>query len=187
MPTQTDDEKLDVFHKEKHGFPSMIESIDCNKWPWAQCPAGLCGQLRSNNDINVIRQSPLLNDLKEEEKAPEVLFVANEELLVSGVMAGDNDNSNKNGDKSIGSSSELNLSFGDSLYLHPNDTGGSPIVTIKDNFKPALANQWEMYNSIVFTWILNSLSFDLYASVVYAKSSYELWNDFKNTYDKVYG
>ncbi|GKB71875.1 hypothetical protein Tco_0933287 [Tanacetum coccineum] len=41
------------------------------------------------------------------------------------------DNSNKNGDKSIGTSSELNLSFADSLYLHPNDTSGSPIVTIK--------------------------------------------------------
>ncbi|GKG57875.1 hypothetical protein Tco_0589486, partial [Tanacetum coccineum] len=31
----------------------------------------------------------------------------------------------------IGSSSDLNLSFGDALYLHPNNTGGSPIVTIK--------------------------------------------------------
>nr|GEU42012.1 ribonuclease H-like domain-containing protein [Tanacetum cinerariifolium] len=54
-------------------------------------------------------------------------------------MASDDDNSNKNDDKSIGSSSELNLSFGDSLYLHPNDTGGSPIVTIKltgtENYK----------------------------------------------------
>ncbi|GKE71318.1 hypothetical protein Tco_1529390, partial [Tanacetum coccineum] len=49
------------------------------------------------------------------------------------------DNSNKNGDKSIGTSSELNLSFADSLYLHPNDTSGSPIVTIKltktENYK----------------------------------------------------
>nr|GEV19443.1 ribonuclease H-like domain-containing protein [Tanacetum cinerariifolium] len=31
----------------------------------------------------------------------------------------------------IGSSSDLNLSFSDVLYLHPNNTGGSPIVTIK--------------------------------------------------------
>ncbi|GJV30290.1 ALP1-like protein [Tanacetum coccineum] len=34
-------------------------------------------QFRSKNDINVIRQSPLLNDLKEG-KAPEVAFVAND-------------------------------------------------------------------------------------------------------------
>ncbi|GJZ50618.1 ribonuclease H-like domain-containing protein, partial [Tanacetum coccineum] len=30
-----------------------------------------------------------------------------------------------------GPSSDLNLSFGDPLYLHPDDTSGSPIVTIK--------------------------------------------------------
>ncbi|GJV24498.1 hypothetical protein Tco_1377193, partial [Tanacetum coccineum] len=39
----------------------------------------------------------------------------------------------------------------------------------------------------VFTWILNSLSSELYVGVVYAKSDYELWNDLKDTYDKVDG
>ncbi|GJX01893.1 ribonuclease H-like domain-containing protein [Tanacetum coccineum] len=43
----------------------------------------------------------------------------------------------KKGDCS--SSSDPNLTFGDPLYLHPNNTGGSPIVTIKlsgtDNYK----------------------------------------------------
>ncbi|GKC36677.1 ribonuclease H-like domain-containing protein, partial [Tanacetum coccineum] len=76
----------------------------------------------------------------------------------------------------IGSSSDLNLSFGDSLYLHPNDTSGSPIVTIKLT---------DMCNSVVFTWILNSLSSDLYAGAIYAKTASELWNDLKDTYDKV--
>ncbi|GJV57939.1 ribonuclease H-like domain-containing protein, partial [Tanacetum coccineum] len=143
----------------------------------------------SNNDINVIRQSHLLNDLKEEEKALEVVLInsisqsslndtkrrrykqaheaarkdverafgvikkkwaiiktpARSQTLLLYVhwlviaSDDDDDNSNKKGDKSIGSSSELNLSFGDSLYLHPNDTGGSPIVTIKltstENYK----------------------------------------------------
>nr|GEZ19613.1 hypothetical protein [Tanacetum cinerariifolium] len=37
-PTQTDVEKLYAFHKNKHGFPSMIGSIDCTKWPWGECP-----------------------------------------------------------------------------------------------------------------------------------------------------
>ncbi|GJU05388.1 ribonuclease H-like domain-containing protein [Tanacetum coccineum] len=55
------------------------------------------------------------------------------------------DDINKSGDDSnkkhddIGFSSELNLSFGDTLYLYPYDTGGSPIVTIKltrtENYK----------------------------------------------------
>ncbi|GKB58404.1 ribonuclease H-like domain-containing protein [Tanacetum coccineum] len=99
----------------------------------------------------------------------------------------DNINSGDSSKKPIGTSSDLNLSFGDSLYLHPNDTSGSPIVTVKltstENYKiwsiamtfalinhnklgfidgtckkddsnPALANQWEMCNSVVFTWIL---------------------------------
>ncbi|GJX40295.1 ribonuclease H-like domain-containing protein [Tanacetum coccineum] len=84
-----------------------------------------------------------------------------------------NDDVDKNGDSSkkiiIGSSSDLNLSFGDSLYLHPNDTGGSPIVTIKlidtENYKIS----------------------DLYAGAIYAKTASELWNDLKDTYDKVGG
>ncbi|GJZ89637.1 ribonuclease H-like domain-containing protein, partial [Tanacetum coccineum] len=35
--------------------------------------------------------------------------------------------------------------------------------------------------------ILNSLSFDLYAGAIYAKTASELWNDLKDTYDKVDG
>ncbi|GJW57467.1 ACT domain-containing protein [Tanacetum coccineum] len=41
-----------------------------------------------------------------------------------------------------------------------------------------------MCNSVVFTCILNSLSPD---GAIYAKSAYELWNDIKETYDKVDG
>ncbi|GKC46389.1 ALP1-like protein isoform X1 [Tanacetum coccineum] len=78
-PTQTDVEKLYAFHEKKHGFPGMIGSIDCTKWPWAQCPQAYRAQFRrgSNNDVNVLRQSPVLNDLKVG-KAPEVPFVAND-------------------------------------------------------------------------------------------------------------
>ncbi|GJW90283.1 hypothetical protein Tco_0167836 [Tanacetum coccineum] len=89
----------------------------------------------------------------------------------------------------IGSSSDLNLSFGDALYLHPNNTGGLPIVTIKltDKKNLALANQWDMCNSVVVTWILNSLSSELFAGAIYAKNAYEMWTDLKETYDKVDG
>ncbi|GJW61098.1 ribonuclease H-like domain-containing protein [Tanacetum coccineum] len=49
-------------------------------------------------------------------------------------MAGDD--SSKKGDSS---SSDLNLVFGDPLYLHPNDTNGTPIMTVKltgtENYK----------------------------------------------------
>nr|GEV50162.1 hypothetical protein [Tanacetum cinerariifolium] len=56
-------------------------------------------------------------------------------------MAVEDDVNNKgdSGKKIIGSSFDINLSFGYCLYLHPNDTGGSPIVTIKltstENYK----------------------------------------------------
>ncbi|GJU39748.1 ribonuclease H-like domain-containing protein [Tanacetum coccineum] len=85
------------------------------------------------------------------------------------------DNVSKSGDDTnkhtdIGSYSVLNLSFGDTLYLHPNDTGGSPIVTIKltgtENYK-----MW----SIAMTFALrnhNKLGFI---------------DDLKETYDKVDG
>ncbi|GKB43882.1 ribonuclease H-like domain-containing protein [Tanacetum coccineum] len=101
-----------------------------------------------------------------------------------------NDNINKSGDDAnknhddIGSSSDLNLSFGETLYLHPNDTSGSPIVTINNH---GLANQWCMCNSVVVTWILISLSPDLYAGAIYAKTAFEIWSDLKETYDKVDG
>nr|GEY26131.1 ribonuclease H-like domain-containing protein [Tanacetum cinerariifolium] len=94
-------------------------------------------------------------------------------------MVGDNDNSNKDGDKFIGTSSEFNLTFGDSLYLHPNDTGGSPIVTIK------------LTGTIYYKMWIISMTFALRnhnkLGVVFAKSAYELWNDLKDTCDKVDG
>ncbi|GJV61821.1 ribonuclease H-like domain-containing protein [Tanacetum coccineum] len=94
----------------------------------------------------------------------------------------------------IGSSSKLNLSLGDTLYSHPNDTGGSPIVTIKltrtENYKI-----W----SIAMTFALrnhNKLGFiDGYCKR-YNKNhalanqwnmSFEMWSDLKETYDKVDG
>ncbi|GKE31223.1 putative LTR copia-type gag-polypeptide, partial [Tanacetum coccineum] len=116
-----------------------------------------------------------------------------------------------------GHSFDLNLSFGDPLYLHPHDTSCSPIVTIKltrtknytmwsiaktfalrnhnklgfidgtykgeiDN--PSCANQWDMCNFVFVTWILNS---NLFTGAIYAKTASEMWNDLKETYDKVDG
>ncbi|GJS85681.1 ALP1-like protein [Tanacetum coccineum] len=37
-PTVTDIEKLYLHHKEKHGFPGMLESLDCTDWKWFGCP-----------------------------------------------------------------------------------------------------------------------------------------------------
>nr|GEY97951.1 ribonuclease H-like domain-containing protein [Tanacetum cinerariifolium] len=64
------------------------------------------------------------------------------------------DDANKHDD--IDCSSELNLSFGDTLYLHPNDTSGSPIVTIKIDVRISLplctceaAKHFEKHNQLI--------------------------------------
>nr|GFC42973.1 putative Gag-polypeptide of LTR copia-type [Tanacetum cinerariifolium] len=57
----------------------------------------------------------------------------------------------------------------------------------KDSSNLGLANQWDMCNSVVVTWILNSLSPELIAGAIYAKTAFEIWNDLKETYDKVDG
>ncbi|GJY33329.1 ALP1-like protein [Tanacetum coccineum] len=77
-------EKLYRYHEEKHGFPGMLESLDCTDWEWFGCPYAFKGQIwhaffgvvGSNNDINVLYQSPIFNDLKSG-RAPEIPFVAN--------------------------------------------------------------------------------------------------------------
>nr|GEX93448.1 ribonuclease H-like domain-containing protein [Tanacetum cinerariifolium] len=105
-------------------------------------------------------------------------------------MAGEDDDSSR--PKSVvGSSSDFNLSFGDPLYLYPNYTSGTPIVTIKsckkDSSNHGLANQWDMCNYVVVTCIINSLSSELFVGAIYAKTASEMWNDLKETYDKVDG
>ncbi|GKC26699.1 ribonuclease H-like domain-containing protein [Tanacetum coccineum] len=43
----------------------------------------------------------------------------------------------------------------------------------KDSSNPSLANQWDMCSSVVVTWILNSLSSELFADAIYAKTDSE--------------
>ncbi|KAJ0520852.1 putative RNA-directed DNA polymerase [Helianthus annuus] len=50
-----------------------------------------------------------------------------------------------------------------------------------------LTAQWERCNSVVLTWILNSVSEELYLGQVYSKLASEVWKDLKETYDKIDG
>ncbi|GJZ90117.1 putative transcription factor interactor and regulator CCHC(Zn) family protein [Tanacetum coccineum] len=46
----------------------------------------------------------------------------------------------------------------------------------------------EIYvNYVVVTWILNSLSPNLFVGAIYAKTAFEMWSDLKESYDKVDG
>ncbi|XP_071694861.1 uncharacterized protein [Rutidosis leptorrhynchoides] len=78
------------------------------------------------------------------------------------------------------------LEFNDPLYLHSSDTSGASLITQKlkgtENYKEG---QWDRCNSVVLTWILVSLSEDVYNGQIFSKSAETVWNELKETYDKV--
>uniref|UniRef100_A0A251V8P5 Putative gag-polypeptide of LTR copia-type n=1 Tax=Helianthus annuus TaxID=4232 RepID=A0A251V8P5_HELAN len=55
----------------------------------------------------------------------------------------------------------------------------------KDN--EVLAAQWDRCNSVVLTWLLNSVSDELFLGQVFSKLASEVWTYLKETYDKVDG
>lgn len=104
-PTVDDTERLLQMHGA-NGFPGMLGSIDCMHWKWKNCPNGWKGMYTrgdygtatiileavasydrwiwhayfgaagSNNDINVINQSPVFTDLLWG-RAPRINFIVN--------------------------------------------------------------------------------------------------------------
>ncbi|KAJ0900510.1 putative RNA-directed DNA polymerase [Helianthus annuus] len=58
---------------------------------------------------------------------------------------------------------------------------------VKSENNEVLARQWDRCNSIVLTWILNSISEELYMGNVFAKLASDVWSDLKETYNKVDG
>ncbi|KAK9049228.1 hypothetical protein SSX86_031804, partial [Deinandra increscens subsp. villosa] len=58
---------------------------------------------------------------------------------------------------------------------------------IIDEDDDVLINQWERCNSVVLTWLLNSISEELYLGQVYSSLASDVWKDLKETYDKVDG
>nr|XP_043618848.1 uncharacterized protein LOC122590737 [Erigeron canadensis] len=105
-PTSHDVALLYEAHEARHHFPGMIGSIDCTHWTWRNCPHSLRGQYHrgnherptiileavasydlwfwhayfgvsgSNNDISVLKQSPLFIP-EVNGKSPEYGFTVN--------------------------------------------------------------------------------------------------------------
>ncbi|KAJ0890287.1 putative RNA-directed DNA polymerase [Helianthus annuus] len=50
-----------------------------------------------------------------------------------------------------------------------------------------LASQWDRCNSVVLTWLLNSVSEELFLGQVFSTLASEVWEDLKETYDKIDG
>ncbi|GKA68292.1 ALP1-like protein [Tanacetum coccineum] len=83
-----DVEKIYEAHENIHGFPGMLESIDCMHWEWKNYPKSWHGQYAgTNNDINVLDNSPLFNDLLND-IAHVASFVVNGALVAPFVVNG---------------------------------------------------------------------------------------------------
>nr|XP_043620339.1 uncharacterized protein LOC122592206 [Erigeron canadensis] len=87
------------------------------------------------------------------------------------------------------------LDFGDPLYLHASDTLSTPLIGFNllgtENYKsdddPILAKQWDRCNAVVLNWILGCVSQELYLGQIYSKNAAVVWQDLKDTYDKIDG
>ena len=117
-PTEADVQKLYAAHEERHGFPGMLGSIDCTHWDWRNCPTAWKGMYTgghhgvpslvleavasqdlwiwhayfgvagSNNDKNVLDQSPIFDDMLQG-KAPDAPFHVNGHLYKFGYYLAD--------------------------------------------------------------------------------------------------
>ncbi|XP_071727546.1 uncharacterized protein [Rutidosis leptorrhynchoides] len=77
-------------------------------------------------------------------------------------------------DSSVSSGSITKISkfeFNDPLYEYQDDE--------------VLLGQWDRCNSVVLKWILMSLSEDVYNGQIFSKTAESVWNELKETYDKI--
>ncbi|XP_055808314.1 uncharacterized protein LOC129876859 [Solanum dulcamara] len=55
----------------------------------------------------------------------------------------------------------------------------------KESFDESLHEQWETVNAIVLSWIMNTVSESLLSGIVYASNAHLVWEDLKESFDKV--
>ncbi|XP_071740725.1 uncharacterized protein [Rutidosis leptorrhynchoides] len=87
------------------------------------------------------------------------------------------------------------LDFGDSLYLHPSDIAGTPLINRTENYKIwsrsimlALGTKNKLgCNSVVLSWLLGSIYDELYSGLIFSDNATTVWTELKETYDKVDG
>ncbi|GAV81515.1 UBN2_3 domain-containing protein [Cephalotus follicularis] len=57
----------------------------------------------------------------------------------------------------------------------------------KPSTNSPLFHQWERCNAIVLSWIMNTVSKELFTRIVYARDAENMWEDLKERFDKVNG
>ncbi|GKC48448.1 putative transcription factor interactor and regulator CCHC(Zn) family protein [Tanacetum coccineum] len=112
-------------------------------------------------------------------------------------MPGDDDTTQGGGGGSSASEASK-LIYGDELYLHPNDSSITNFINIKlkgtENYNVwscAMTLDLQTKKKIGFidgkflSWILGSISQDLYLGQCFSTSPFEVWVELKETYDKI--
>ncbi|XP_071695004.1 uncharacterized protein [Rutidosis leptorrhynchoides] len=57
----------------------------------------------------------------------------------------------------------------------------------KDEGNEVLEVQWDRCNAVVLSWILGSMTEELYNGQIYSKIASDVWKELKETYDKIDG
>ncbi|GJV84353.1 hypothetical protein Tco_1524251 [Tanacetum coccineum] len=73
------------------------------------------------------------------------------------------------------------------LHLHPNDYVALTVIFVKLKGTENYQVQWARVNDIVLGWILNSVSEELFLGQFFSKRAKHVWEELKETYDKVDG
>lgn len=55
----------------------------------------------------------------------------------------------------------------------------------KESCKTELHEQWETCNTIVLSWLMNTVSTELLSGIVYASNAHLVWEDLRERFDKV--
>ncbi|GKD94437.1 putative RNA-directed DNA polymerase [Tanacetum coccineum] len=86
------------------------------------------------------------------------------------------------------------LDGGNPLHMNPNDSTSTSLIPFKllgtENYRVwSSAMKLALHarnkcNPVVLTWIMNSVSADVYMGLVYSVDAATLWKDLKSTYDK---
>ncbi|XP_071685552.1 uncharacterized protein [Rutidosis leptorrhynchoides] len=75
------------------------------------------------------------------------------------------------------------IDFGYPLYLHPSDTSTTALISLK--LKGTENYNWDICNSVALSWILKSISEDLFVAQVFSVSAKVVWDELKETYVKI--
>nr|GEU69298.1 ribonuclease H-like domain-containing protein [Tanacetum cinerariifolium] len=77
------------------------------------------------------------------------------------------------------------LDLGNPFHLQNSDFSSNTIISVKltgtENYR------WEIYNSIVLSWLLNYVSENLFLGQKFSDNAAEVWAELKETYDKLDG